>query len=313
MDIVFFGSSKFAVPSLKALLDAGQNIVHCVTQPDKKKGRGLQSSGTPVKAAALELKLPVYQPQDLNSRESEEFLKKLKPDLFVVIAYGQLLKEEILSIPKVFSMNIHGSLLPKYRGAAPVNWAIIKGEETTGVTAIKLTKDMDAGPILAQEAVEIDKDCNSLELEDTLSRLGADLLIECLKNIEADTYEIIMQDENKVSFAPKLRKKDGLIAWDRLAPQIHDLIRGCFGWPGAYTVYNGKLLKVHKSSLAGAHVTLSPGNEPGTIVDISDGYIGVAAKDSILFIRELQVEGKKRMTAQEFISGYKIAVGETLG
>jgi len=312
MNIVFFGSSNFAVPSLKALITKGEKISCVVTQPDRQKGRGLTLESTQIKRVSLEFGLRVYQPQKVNTPEVIEFLKDLSPDLFVVIAYGQILGQEILDIPKIFSINVHGSLLPKYRGAAPINWAIIKGEKTTGITIIKMVREMDAGPIIFQREIDISDDDTAITLEDKLSRKAQEILPDVIKNIEVKSYKLITQDEGKASFAPRLKKEDGLIPWDKSAQDIYNLIRGCFGWPGAFTYYQGKLLKIYKATvirLSGYPVTPLPAE----IIKVSKEGIVVATGKDNLIIEELQMEGKRRMKAEEFISGHKILPKEILG
>jgi methionyl-tRNA formyltransferase len=311
MNIIFFGSSDFAVPSLKALITKGRKISCVVTQPDRQKGRGLTLESTQIKRVSLEFALPVYQPQKVNTPEVIQFLKDLSPDLFVVIAYGQILGQEILNIPKIFSINVHGSLLPKYRGAAPINWAIIKGEKTTGITIINMVREMDAGPIIFQREINISDDDTAVTLEDKLSREACEILPDVIKNIEIKSYKLIAQDEGKASFAPRLKKEDGLIPWDKSAQDIYNLIRGCFGWPGAFTYYQGKLLKIYKAEVSPlARLPVCP--MPGEIVKVSkEGIVVATGKDSLI-INELQIEGKRRIKAEEFISGYKISVGEKL-
>ncbi|MBM3255655.1 MAG: methionyl-tRNA formyltransferase, partial [Candidatus Omnitrophica bacterium] len=215
MKIVFFGSSQFALPSLKALIAAGYDIACVVTQPDKEKGRGLELSATKVKTEAKAKKLEVYQPADVNALSSLKFLKSLNPDLFIVIAYGQILSQAILDIPRLLTVNLHASLLPKYRGAAPINWAIIKGEKTSGVTIMKVIRQMDAGPIILQKKLAIEDSDTALTLEEKLSRLGAGALIEALIAVKGNTYKLMPQDNKQASFAPKLKKADGLIDWDK--------------------------------------------------------------------------------------------------
>jgi len=311
MNIVFFGSSNFAVPSLKALITKGEKISCVVTQPDRQKGRGLTLESTRVKRVSLEFGLRVYQPQKVNTPEVIEFLRDLSPDLFVVIAYGQILGQEILNIPKIFSINVHGSLLPKYRGAAPINWAIIRGEKTTGITIIKMVREMDAGPIILQQEINISDDDTAVTLEDKLSHKAQEILPDVIKNIEIKSYKLIDQDEGKASFAPRLKKEDGLIPWDKSAQDIYNLIRGCFGWPGAFTYYQGKLLKIYKATvirLSGYPVTALPAE----IIKVSKEGIVVATGKDNLIIEELQIEGKRRMTVEEFIAGHRICRGEVL-
>ena len=314
MNIVFFGSSNFAVPSLKALITSGRKVSCVVTQPDRQKGRGLSLGSTEIKRVALEFGLRLYQPQKVNTPEATEFLKDLSPDLFVVIAYGQILAPEILKIPKILPLNVHGSLLPKYRGAAPINWAIIKGEKTTGISIIKMVREMDAGPIIFQEEADINEDDTAITLEGKLSRLAQGLLPGVIKNIELKNYKLITQDEGKVSFASRLKKEDGLIPWGKSAQDIYNLIRGCLGWPGAFTYYQGKLLKIYRAKVSpcpqdsGPDVSVSPGE----IIKVSKEGMVVAAGRDNLIIEELQIEGKRRMKVEEFITGHKISIGEKL-
>jgi len=309
MNIVFFGSDNFAAPSLKALLTSAHKISCVVTQPDRKKGRAFHLQATPIKRSAYTSGIEIYQPEAANAGESIEFLKTLSPDLFIVIAYGQILSQEILSIPKIFAINVHASNLPKYRGAAPINWAIINGERITGITIIKMTQELDAGPIILQETAEIRDEDTVITLEEKLSKKAAQLLIDSLKSIEDKTYNLTEQDEDKVSSAPKLKKEDGLINWERSAQDINNLIRGCLGWPGTFTYYNGKLLKIYKAKIS-SQVRQFPSSSSGQILNVSkEGIVVVTGKDN-LTIEELQIEGKKRMKVEEFIAGHKIIVGE---
>jgi methionyl-tRNA formyltransferase len=311
MNIVFFGSSNFAVPSLKALLAMPHKITCVVTQPDRLKGRGLHLGGTAVKTTALEAGLKIYQPKVINAKEAIEFLRGLSADLFIVVSYGQILSQEMLDLPAVFAINIHASLLPKYRGAAPINWAIINGEKITGVTIMKMAKKMDAGPIIMQKSIDIAEDDTAITLADKLSHLGAQLLGDSLNALMNNSYKLIPQEKNKVSFAPKLKKEDGLIGWDNPAKDIHNLIRGCLVWPSAFTYYNGKLLKILKSRIATERFPGKPA--AGKIIEVSKAGIAVAAGMGSLIIEELQIEGKRVMEAEEFIAGHKIRAGEVLG
>jgi methionyl-tRNA formyltransferase len=312
MNIIFFASSQFAIPSLKALIANGYDISYIVTQPDRPKGRGLHFEATPVKRVASEAGIKVYQPENINGSDAIKFLKGLNPDLFIVISYGQILSEDVLNIPKMLTINIHASLLPKYRGAAPINWAIIKGEKITGITVIKMTQDLDAGPIILQKEVDIEDEDTSITLEDRLSKEAQELLVDSLKLIENKTYKLRPQDENRASFSPKLKKEDGLINWESQVRNINNLIRGCIPWPGAFTYYKGKLLKIHKAeivSVSGYKNTRTPGE----IIQVSKEVITVATREGDLKIRELQIEGRRKMMVEEFIIGHRISVGEILG
>lgn len=311
MNIVFFGSSHFAVPSLKALLNSGQRISCVVTQPDKKQGRGLHLGATEVKVAAKEYGLDIYQPERVNTAHTIDLLRKLNPDLFVVIAYGQILSESILGIPRILPINVHASALPQYRGAAPINWAIINADKTTGITVIKMVREMDAGPIIAQKIVDINTDETAITLEDKLSDLAGQLLLTSIKAIENNNYKLRLQDNNSVTFAPKLEKRDGKINWDKPACVIYNLIKGCLPWPGAFTYYNGKLLKIYEAGVVkvsrcqGAKVS-------GEVAQVTGEGIVVATGRDNLIIKELQIEGKKIMQVLDFIKGHRICVGERL-
>lgn len=281
-----------------------------VTKPDSPKGRHLRLSSTPVRELAIRNNLNVSQPQKVNSAESVQFLKSLNPDLFVVVAYGQILSRQVLEIPRIFSINIHASLLPRYRGAAPLNWALINGETQTGITIMKMQEGLDTGPIIMQRSAGIDQDDNCRTLEEKLCRLGPPLLLEALRKIKGNKFSLIPQDESKgVSFAPKLKKEDGLIDWSKPASSISNLIRGCIGWPGTFTYFKGKHLKIFTARA----VTFDTKKcHPGEIIDIKkDGLLIATGKDCIL-IEELQLEGKRRMKAEEFVAGHKICVGDKL-
>ena len=307
MKIVFLGSSHFALPALEALIKAKHKISCVVTQPDKKRGRHLHLGITDVKALALQAGLKVFQPENINAPASVELLKGLNADLFVVVAYGQLLAQEVLDIPKVFPLNIHASLLPKYRGAAPINWAIIRGEKVSGVTIMQVIKKMDAGAIIMQQDIAINHDDDSVSLESKLRDLGAELLLKSIAIIKNKDYKLIPQDEKNVSFAPKLKKSDGLINWQKPAEEINDLIRGALPWPGAFTHYKGKLLKIYKADVV-QRTGLSAG--AGEILNISKAGLEIVTGKGVLVVRELQIEGKRRMKVEEFAAGHKIFPGD---
>ncbi len=312
MNIVFFGSSSFAVLALNALVRTKHRISCVVTQPDRQKGRGLHLECTAVKAAAQAGGLEVYQPPKINTDEAVNYLSALKPELFIVISYGKILSRRILAVPKIFCVNIHASLLPGYRGAAPVNWAIINAEKTTGISIIKMVEKMDAGEILLQKSTDIADDETIITLQDKLSGIAAELLPVVLGAIENNNYRLTPQDETRVSFAPKLKKEDGLIHWDKSAYQICNLIKGLLLWPGAFTYYKGKLVKIYKARLFCSPEPQSP-RSPGQIIEVSKEGIEVAAGKDSLIIQQLQIEGKRVMRADEFIAGHKICPGDRLG
>jgi len=311
MNIIFFGSSKVAVPSLKALIARREDISCAVTQPDRKKGRGLHYEGTAVKMEAAEAGLKIFQPEDINCQEALQYLKILNPDLFIVISYGQILSREILDIPKLFAINAHASILPAYRGAAPINWAVIKGEKTTGITIMKMSEKMDAGPIILRKTVDIEESDTSISLEGKLSETAAEVLTEALDSLKNNTYKLTPQDETKKSYAPKLKKEDGLIDWHKSASVINNIIRGCIDWPGAFTHYKGMLLKIYKAKIYKPYVSIRP--QPGQIIKAARDGITVATGTDDLIIEELQLEGRRRMGVADFVLGHKVKIGEILG
>ena len=308
MKIVFFGSSHFAVPALEALIKSLHEVVCVVTQPDKKRGRHLHLSGTDIKNTAVAARLKVFQPEDIKSVESVDFLKRFGADVFVTAAYGQIFSQEVLDIPRIMPLNIHASLLPRYRGAAPINWAIINSDKKTGVSIMYVSLKMDSGPVLLQKETLIKESDTALTLEERLRVLGAGLLMEALKLIDAREYRLFDQDEDKAIFAPKLKKEDGLIQWHNHAAVIHDQIRGVLPWPGAFTSYRGKTLKVFKSS----HLVFFTGHNPapGEVVRADKHGIAVACGRGFLNLEELQFESGKRMSASDFVIGYKIKPGD---
>ena len=318
MKLVFFGTSDFAIPSLKALIASRHKVLALMTQPDRKKGRSLKLSPPPAKVIAQENNIPVYQPQDASSRESVEYLKKLGADLFVVISFGQILKKEVLSIPKYYSINLHGSLLPKCRGAAPTNWAVINGEKASGVTIIKMNERMDEGDIITKREVEIEPVDTNITLSEKLSDAGAALLVETLGLVEAGKAQLTKQDDSAATYAPKLKKEDGIINWSEPAIKIHDKVRGLLPWPGAYTYYDGKILKLLQTKLddkvihnnrAPLRVPYNILQDPGEVLYIGKEGISVQTGSGDLVIEYLQLEGKKEMDAASFVRGHRLETG----
>jgi len=308
MKIAFFGTSDFAVPSLKKLAQSKHKICLVVTQPDRKKGRHLKLKPSPVKVEAEKLKIPVHQPGKLSNTDSINLLKKIKADLFVVVAFGQILKSQVLQLPKFYCMNLHGSLLPKFRGAAPINWAVIKGEKTSGVTIIKMNEKMDAGDIILSEKNTISDKDTSLSLSGVLSERGADLLLKAVKLLEKDNVKLKRQDESKVSYAPKLEKENGHIDWKKPAIELHNLARGLMPWPTAFTFWNKKLLKILRTEIDDRDFKLAP----GVIAECSDKGIVVKTVQKNLVIKELQLEGAKKMEVSSFLRGHKLKAGDVL-
>jgi methionyl-tRNA formyltransferase len=311
MKIIFFGSSHFAISSLQALIKSKHEVACVVTQPDKKRGRHLHLSGTDVKSIALDAKLKIFQPENVNAKESVKFLKSIEADVFVIIAYGQILTQEVLDIPGIMPINIHASLLPRYRGAAPINWAVINAEKKSGITVIYVTRKMDAGPIIMQEELKIEDKDTSVTLEEKLSKCGAKLLIEALNRIDNRQYRLVEQDEENVIYAPKLKKEIGLIDWSTPAVNIYNQVRGLLPWPGAFTSYRGKMLKFFQSEVFPIFPNHKP--SPGEVVRADKHGIVIACARGFLKVDELQLEGAKKMSAQNFIIGHKLVVGEVLG
>lgn len=311
MKIVFFGSAHFAVPALEALLKSRHELVCVITQPDKKKGRHLQLAATQVKHTASAAGLKTFQPENINSPESINFLKDLDADLFVILAYGQLLSKSVLDIPKLMPINIHASLLPRYRGAAPINWAIINGDKKTGITIIYVTLKMDSGPVIMQKEIKIEAKDTAVSLEEKLSFCGSTTLMEALVIIDQRDYRLVEQDEDQVVYAPKLKKEMGLIDWNNSAGNIHNQIRGVLPWPGAFTNYRQRRLKIFQGQV----LPIFPSHQPssGEVIRADKHGIVVACGRGFLKIQELQLEAGKRMSAQKFIIGHKLTVGEILG
>ncbi|HNW39745.1 MAG TPA: methionyl-tRNA formyltransferase [Candidatus Omnitrophota bacterium] len=311
MKIVFFGSAHFAVPALLALIKSQHELVCVVTQPDKHKGRHLHLASTDVKNTAICAGLKTFQPENINSEESVKFLKSLDPDLFVIAAYGQILSQEVLDIPKIMPINIHASLLPRYRGAAPINWALINGDNKTGISIMYVALKMDSGPVIMQRETKIEDNDTAFSLEEKLSVCGAALLMETLIIIDKRDYRLVEQDEEKAVYAPKMKKDDGLIDWNSSATDIYNQIKGVVPWPGAFTSYRKKLLKIFQAQV----LPIFPSHKPvfGEVIRADKHGIVVACSRGFLEIKELQLEAGKRMSAQNFIIGHKLTAGEILG
>ena len=309
MKIVFFGTGKFGLPALKKLLKSSHEVAAVVTAPDRKKGRGWNIQPMPVKAF-LEQAAPgmdIFQPAKALEAAFIGSLKGIGADIFVVVDYGRLLGKEILEVPRKYCVNLHPSLLPRYRGASPVNWAILNGEEETGNTVIRMTERMDAGSIIMQETTKIGGDENVVDLLERLSRRGADLLSKALDAIEAGQERFREQDENAVSYAPKLEKKQGRIDWAASAPEIIRKVRGMQPWPGAFTYLDGRMIKILKAGPAGAG---ADAGTPGTVC--GEGKFIVNTGSGAVRINILQLEGKKAMTSDEFLRGYRLRKGAML-
>ena len=301
MRIVFCGTPDFAVPSLDALVTSGQEVVGVFTQPDKPKNRGMKLLPTPVKEYAITHRIPVYQPKTLRDGTALELLRQLDPELIVVAAYGKILPKEILDLPAKGCVNVHSSLLPKYRGAAPINWAILNGEERTGVTLMYMAEGLDTGDMITWVETPIDLNEDAQQLHDRLARMGARLLVEMLPAIEAGTVTAVAQDDGQSCYAPMLSKELSPIDWGRTARQIHDQVRGLVPWPSAVAEMDGVRCKIWKTALTGQ----TSGKAPGSVVQADRHGLKVACGDGqVLELLELQPDGKKRMAATAFLAGH---------
>ncbi len=309
MKIVFMGTPDFAIPSLKILIENNHQILAVVTTPDKERGRGQKVTFTVVKQFAVENNIPVFQPEKLKGNdEFVEQMKLLNPDLFVVVAF-RILPKEVFEIPKFGSFNLHGSYLPKYRGAAPIQWALINGDEETGLTTFKLAEKVDTGNIYLQEKVKINPDDNFESLHDRMSFIGAELVLKTVKMIEKGNIVLLQQDNSLASTAPKITKKICLIDWNKSAEEIHNLVRGLSPHPAAFFELNEKIYKVYKSKVHNnldsfGIVSLSAGEFYQTKKQIFFG-----TKNGIIEILDIQPEGRKRMTTEEFLRGYSLKKG----
>lgn len=323
MKIVFMGTPDFASGALEALIEAGHEITAVYTQPDKPKGRGKEVQMTPVKLVALEKGIPVYQPRRIKETEEVARLKEIPADIFVVAAFGQILSQEILDIPKFGCVNIHASLLPKYRGAAPIQWAVIDGEEKTGVTIMQMNAGCDTGDILYTKEYILEPKETGASLFDKLMVLGAEAIVEALPLLEAGALTPVPQNEEKATHAAKLTKQLGEMDFSKSAVVLERLIRGLNSWPSAYTTFKGKQLKIWEAEVVdlpeNGAVDTEPGSagaavrNPGTVIAVDKQSFTVVTGDGALQILELQIEGKKRMACKDFLLGYPVAVGEKLG
>jgi methionyl-tRNA formyltransferase len=307
MRIVFMGTPEFALPSLKKLLASDHDVLAVVTRPDRPKGRGLREAPPPVKILAEENGLAVFQPEKLREDSFVRGLSELKADLFVVVAF-RILPREVYTMPPKGTIDLHPSLLPKYRGAAPINWAIIKGERQTGITVFFIGEKVDAGDTILQRAVPIDPNETAGELSQRLADIGAQVLLEAVDAIGLGQASGTVQSEEEPSPAPKLKREDGRIDWTKSASQLKDLIRGLNPWPGAYTTCGGQMLKIHRAVV----VDQSPqGTRPGQVLraDPRKGIL-VSTGKAQLYLQEVQLEGRKRMSSAEFLRGFHLKEGD---
>ncbi len=305
--IVFMGTPEFAVPSLQALYEEGHEIAAVITQPDKPKGRGQKLSYSPVKEKALGLGLQVLQPPKVRAAEEISQIRELRPDIIVVVAYGQILPQELLDIPPLGCINVHGSLLPAYRGAAPLQRAILNGEKKTGITTMLMNAGLDTGDILLQKEIEITPDMTFGELHDKMAALGAQLLCETIELLAAGQITPRPQEDSAATYAAMIKREDELIRWEETAEHIHNQIRGLAPWPGAYTFFQGQTLKIRGSKLFDTDAQEAA---PGTVVQKIKGQ-GFVVQCGLgrLLVTAVQPNGKKIMPAESFANGYRLETG----
>ncbi|MGB3972725.1 MAG: methionyl-tRNA formyltransferase [Peptococcia bacterium] len=310
LSILFMGTPDFAVPSLQALVNEGHTIQTVITQPDRPKGRGQKLAYSPVKEKALELGLPIFQPRRIREPECVAKIKELQPDLICVVAFGQILPADLLAIPKFGCINVHGSLLPAYRGAAPIQRAIMNGEDKTGITTMLMDEGLDTGDMLLQETVEITLEMNSGELHDILAALGARLLVETVRLWPEQKIQAIPQDDELSSYASMLQKEDEKIDWNWEATRIHNQVRGLAPIPGAYTIFRNQKLKIRGSRVIEVD---NRGEQAGKVLELrkGQGFVVQCGQGSLL-VTEVQPVGKKTMPADSFINGYRLVTGEIL-
>ena len=302
MNIVFMGTPEFALPTLEKIHNSSHSILSVITQPDRPKGRGQKQVDSPIKKFALENNLPLLQPATVNTKEFIAALLENRPDYIIVVAFGQILSETLLKVPKQFCINLHSSLLPKYRGAAPINRAILNGETRSGVTTMIMDKGMDTGDILLVDETPIEQNDDAQSLHDKLSEQGGKLVLETLSRLQKNDLLPTPQNSDLASYAPKLKKEESLIDWKIDAENIFNKIRGLSPWPGTHTLYNGKRLAILKGEI----VLGEPSDRPGHVERITDTGIEVGTGKNRLKITELKLEGKKAMQVKSFLSGYKI-------
>ena len=307
--LIFMGTPGFAVPSLRALLDAGAPILLVVTQPDRPKGRGRRVAAPPVKQLAQERGLEVYQPKKVKSAEAVERITARGPSCLVVVAYGQLLSAEILEIPPLGAVNVHASLLPKYRGPAPIHWALIQGEMETGVTTMFMDAGMDTGDILLQRKAVIQPEETAGSLHDRLAEQGARVLVETLDLLKRGSLEPKIQDSSQATYAPMLAKEDGKVDWHEEAKRICCRIRGLDPWPGSFTSWQGKRLKLFGCRA----LSISTQAEPGTVIAAAEDGLQVAAGEGAVLIETLQLEGGRPLAVSDFLRGHHFQVEDKLG
>ncbi len=308
MRLVFLGTPAFAVPTLERIVQAGHQVAAVITQPDRPRGRGQQTAAPPVKETAIRLGLPVYQPERVRRPEAIEYLRGLGLDAMVVVGYGQLIPQVVIDLAPLGIINVHASLLPKYRGAGPIQWAIVNGETRTGVTTMRIDAGLDTGDMLLKAETDIGMEETAIELGGRLAAMGADLLVDTLAGLADGSIAPCKQDSAQATYAPLLKKEDGRIDWRQPALAIHNKVRGLQPWPGAYTTLRGQPLHVWRSRIFG---TPPSAGSPGTITSLRP--LVAATGDGLLELVELQLEGRKRMTGADFVNGQRLADNEQLG
>ena len=309
MRIVFMGTPDFSVPTLEALVASEHEVVGVVTQPDKPKGRGKEIHMSPVKECALQHNIPVYQPVRARDEAFVDEMRALNPDVMVVIAFGQILPKSLLELPKYGCVNIHASLLPKYRGAAPIQWAVINGDEETGITTMMMDVEMDTGDILEKTVVKLDPEETGGSLFDRLSLLGGDLILSTLSKLEKGEITPVPQDHEKATYVKKISKSMGDIDWTMDAVSIERLVRGLNPWPSAFTRWNGKMLKIWEAKVIPDPDVKLP---CGSVISASDEGLKIQTGAGVLCVTSLQLEGKKRMDTAAFLRGYQVAAGSMM-
>ncbi|MBZ5615227.1 MAG: methionyl-tRNA formyltransferase [Acidobacteriia bacterium] len=316
MILVFSGTPSFAVPTLEKLAEAGHTVSLVVTQPDRPRGRGMEMAPSPVKEAAIRLGLSVLQPAAIkNNAEFRDQLTAIAPDAIIVVGYGRIIPQWMIDLPRLGNLNLHASLLPKYRGAAPIQWAIANGEAVTGVTTMRIDAGLDTGDILMQRETPIGPDDTAETLGPKLASIGADLMVETLRGLESGQVRPAPQDHSQATLAPILKKEDGRMDFARSAKHLLNRLRGFQPWPGAFTIFRGKTLQVHRARPAQSAATLSPGQVAieGACLLVGCGKDKESRTNTTIELLEIQLEGKRRMTAQEFINGYRPKSGDRLG
>lgn len=308
MKIVFMGTPDFAIPSLEKLYNKGYDIELVVTQKDRPRGRGKKTQFPPVKEYSLDLGLSIHQPDNINSLETIDLIRKIKPDFIVVVAFGQLLRKDLLQLPRFGCINLHASLLPKYRGAAPINWAIINGEVETGVTIMEMAEGLDSGDIFSTESLRISDEDEYVSIHNKLAKVGADLLVNTMEKIVKNELIKKPQDHSISTYAPMIYKETGKISWNQTGREIFNLTRGLKPWPGTYTRYKDDILKIHEIDI----IPRANQDNIGMITKVSKEGIFVNAKDSQVVIKVLQFPNKRKMKVSDYLAGNNIDVGIVL-